>query len=314
MPLISVIMPVYNVEQYLRRSIESVLNQTFKDFELICINDGSTDNSLEILNEYATTDPRIQIINQENAGQSVARNTGISVSNGDFIMFLDADDFYHNQTLEIMLDTVQKSKSDVAGMLKILTSDKNCNTLYNKKYSSKTSAKTYSNPLDYILKNNFHSSVIWNKIYKSQIIKDKKFIEGMFFEDWPWITCLFSEINSYTVIEAPLYFYNNQNTSTMRSAFTTKKIEDYAKGIKSVAQYYKQENKKHLWQQVKKYRISNSVKMMINKTYKEKNKTKLLISLLLEKLNQLRTERIWQYKHLPIKVIFRLFKMYIKGC
>ena len=102
MPLISVIMPVYNVEQYLRRSIESVLNQTFKDFELICINDGSTDNSLEILNEYATKDPRIQIINQENAGLSCARNSGLEIVQGEYIAFIDSDDFYATNFLEVL--------------------------------------------------------------------------------------------------------------------------------------------------------------------------------------------------------------------
>ena len=310
MPLISVIMPVYNTSQYLRRSIESVLNQTFKDFELICINDGSTDNSLQILEEYAITDSRIKIINQENKGQSVARNKGIEKANGNYIMFLDSDDFYHNQALEIMVKAIQESNSDIVGMNKVVTSDKNCNTLYKKEYSSVIPIKTYKNPLNYVLKHNFHNSVIWNKIYKRQTIKDKKFIEGMFFEDWPWIICLFSEINSYTVVDIPLYFYNNQNVSTVRSAFTTKKIKDYAQGIRFVAQYYSQADKKHLWKQVKKYRISNSIKMMINKTYKEKNKTKGLCSTLVNEVKKLYKDNLFSFINLPLKTLIRLFKTY----
>ena len=104
MPQISVIMPVYNTSQYLRRSIESVLNQTYKDFELICINDGSTDNSLEILQEYATHDPRIKIINQENKGLSGARNSALEIAQGEWITFVDSDDFITNNFIGNLYD------------------------------------------------------------------------------------------------------------------------------------------------------------------------------------------------------------------
>ncbi|MBQ2886923.1 MAG: glycosyltransferase, partial [Alphaproteobacteria bacterium] len=90
--MISVIMPVYNTASFLRKSIESVLNQTFINFELICVNDGSTDNSLDILNEYASRDSRIIIINQENMGLSCARNSGLEVARGEYIAFIDSDD------------------------------------------------------------------------------------------------------------------------------------------------------------------------------------------------------------------------------
>ena len=113
MPLISVIMPVYNTSQYLRRSIESVLNQTFKDFELICINDGSTDNSLQILEEYATTDSRIKIINQENSGAGYSRNVGISRSTGKYLAFLDADDWYDENFLFDVYKAATENNADV---------------------------------------------------------------------------------------------------------------------------------------------------------------------------------------------------------
>ena len=96
MPKISVIIPVYNVEKYLRECLDSLLNQTFKDIEIICVNDGSTDGSLNILNEYASKDSRFIIINQNNQGLSAARNNGLNVAKGDYVAFLDSDDYILN--------------------------------------------------------------------------------------------------------------------------------------------------------------------------------------------------------------------------
>ena len=101
MPKISVVLPIYNVEKYLRRCLNSLLNQTFTDFEAICVNDGSLDKSLHILEEYASKDFRIKIVTQENQGLSMARNNGLKIAQGDYIYFLDSDDAIHPQLLEI---------------------------------------------------------------------------------------------------------------------------------------------------------------------------------------------------------------------
>lgn len=98
--LFSIIMPIYNMEKYLSKTIESVLNQTFKEFELILINDGSTDKSLEIANFYKEKDNRIQIVSQENKGVSVARNAGLNLAKGQYIFFIDSDDWILNNTLQ----------------------------------------------------------------------------------------------------------------------------------------------------------------------------------------------------------------------
>ena len=99
-PAISLIIPIYNVANYLTRTLESVKNQTFKDFEVICVNDGSSDNSAVIAKSFADTDERFRLINQENTGLSGARNTGLKNSRGEYIMFLDGDDYYHKQCIE----------------------------------------------------------------------------------------------------------------------------------------------------------------------------------------------------------------------
>nr|MCR4662874.1 glycosyltransferase [Endomicrobiaceae bacterium] len=106
MPKVSVIVPVYNVEQYLRQCLDSIINQTFKDFECICVNDGSTDNSLTILQEYSKKDNRIKIINQKNSGSSVSRNNGIKQALGQYVSFVDADDWITDNYLEILYNKI----------------------------------------------------------------------------------------------------------------------------------------------------------------------------------------------------------------
>ena len=113
MKKVSIILPVYNVEKYLRKCLDSIINQTFDDFEVICINDGSTDNSLEILNEYAQKDSRFIIISQENQGQGVARNKGIEISQGEYIQFVDPDDWIELNMLEKLYDFAKKHQSQV---------------------------------------------------------------------------------------------------------------------------------------------------------------------------------------------------------
>lgn len=113
-PLISVIIPVYNAEKYLRSCLDSVLAQTYKNWEAVCVNDGSTDNSQKILEEYAAKDNRFLIINQENGGGSSSRNRALKNINGQFVAFLDNDDLYHPQYLEILYTNLQNTHADIS--------------------------------------------------------------------------------------------------------------------------------------------------------------------------------------------------------
>ena len=103
MPAISIIIPVYNVERFLERCLDSVLAQTWRDWEVVCVNDGSPDSSQAILERYASGDSRIKIVNKPNGGLSDARNVGLKNAGGEFIVDLDSDDFIHPQTLEIAM-------------------------------------------------------------------------------------------------------------------------------------------------------------------------------------------------------------------
>lgn len=113
MPKVSVIVPVYNVENYLKECLDSVINQTLQDLEIICINDGSTDGSLKILEEYQKRDERIQVISQKNGGLSAARNTGMNAATGEYLYFFDSDDAIAPETLKELYELCQKNKLDI---------------------------------------------------------------------------------------------------------------------------------------------------------------------------------------------------------
>ena len=113
MPKVSIIMPIYNKEKYLKAALDSVLNQTWTDWELIAVNDGSTDESLSILKEYQSNNPKIRIINQRNRGVSAARNAGLTVANGKWIQFLDGDDRIDRDYLSIAVPIVEKEQAQI---------------------------------------------------------------------------------------------------------------------------------------------------------------------------------------------------------
>lgn len=121
MPKVSIIVPVYNVEKYLRKCIDSLVNQTLNDIEIICINDGSTDKSLKILKEYKNKDSRIILLNQENSGQSVARNRGIEIAKGEYLGFVDPDDWIDLDYYEKLYNAAIGTNADIAtaGIIRI---------------------------------------------------------------------------------------------------------------------------------------------------------------------------------------------------
>lgn len=113
MPKISVIIPVYNVENYITHCLDSILNQSFKDFEIICVNDGSSDNSLEILQNYSKKDQRIIVIDKDNEGSGIARNAGLAIAKGEYVFFVDGDDWIEDEALNKMFEQAEKTGVDI---------------------------------------------------------------------------------------------------------------------------------------------------------------------------------------------------------
>lgn len=170
---LSVIIPIYNAESYLDISLRSILKQSFSNFELICVNDGSKDKSLDILKKFAQQDSRLKIINQKNSGAAVARNKGLSVANGETIIILDADDIFKQNFFETMYSQLIKSKAEVViCQFDIFNQCKNIvfssRKLSNKNLINKTIfPQAIKNRLFQIT-----NAACWNKIFSTKFIKD----------------------------------------------------------------------------------------------------------------------------------------------
>ncbi len=221
MPKISVIVPVYNVEQYLPKCLDSIINQTFKDIEIICVDDCSTDDSLNILKKFQNKDNRINILRHKiNKGLSAARNTAIKTANGEFIYFIDSDDWIDLDYLETMFNTIRSVSSDVVVNAAILAEYPN------------SAEKYFKNRYDYLVKSSdFISTVdffnpeictiksVWCCLYKKEII-DKhnlKFLEGYIHEDVYFQHEYMNYASKIYIINKSNYHYRQRANSIMHN-------------------------------------------------------------------------------------------------
>ncbi len=265
MPAVSVIIPVYNVEKYLRRCLDSVLNQTFTDWEAICVNDGSPDNSLDILKEYAKKDSRFKIVDKKNGGLSDARNAGMKIATGDYILYLDSDDFIHPQTVEITHYLAKKDGADIVSftydriyrpqlMVRYklgLDTDNVIPTRIKKKYNlSKIKTLVTEDVFEYATEkthNMFNPKrkwlikhcQVWKNLYKKDLIKDIPFIKGILFEDFPWWSEVMLRNPKVTIAPLPLYFYIPNFKGIVLSAKQLKIMQSLVEGIKYSYNLYK---------------------------------------------------------------------------
>lgn len=221
-PLVSVIIPVYNVASYLREAIDSVVNQTYETLQVLVVDDGSTDRSGDICDEYRT-DPRITVFHQKNRGVSRARNMGLDHATGDFIAFLDSDDAYHPSFIQTMLDIILREKCDIvecAYMNYRLTLDSKGWTGSIAKEGSFDRVESLHGLID----GKFCLGV-WNKLYRKELWKEIRFPEGHFFEDDEVVYSVFNLIDRLYYLDQPLYFYRRRLGSTTYT-FTRKMVED----------------------------------------------------------------------------------------
>ena len=222
MCLLSVIIPVYNVEEYLEQCLDSVINQNLRDIEIICVNDGSTDNSLNILEKFASKDKRVRIISKKNGGQASARNLGIRVANGEYIAFVDSDDFIKEDMFSKLYDAAENNDLDLA-MCKVSLYDNISGKIDNNAWYYKLGVfenfnKKIFNHIDtYEFTCNI-SVTPYNKIYKSSLLKenDIQFPEGLIFEDEKFFYDVYLRAKKISVVDDFLYYYRvNRKGSTV---------------------------------------------------------------------------------------------------
>lgn len=221
--LISIIIPVYKVEQYLNECIESVLNQSYKNLEIILIDDGSPDNCGKICDEYAKIDKRIKVVHKENGGLSSARNTGLDIANGEYISFIDSDDYVSKKFIKVLYDLCERNNADIAMCDYIRFTDKVEDIKTNIEIKRFTSLEMQENIYS---REGVKNVVVWNKLYKKYIYDELRFPAGKINEDEFTTYKAFNIApNDIVVTNEPLYYYRYNENGIMGRTFNEKRLD-----------------------------------------------------------------------------------------
>lgn len=217
--LVSVIVPVYNAEKYLKKCVESIVNQTYKNIEIILINDGSMDGSLSLCTDFNKKDSRIRVIDKENSGVSAARNLGIARAEGKYLCFVDSDDFVESDYIEKLINNVNEKSMTFCGYY--IDAYKKCTAVSPIEIQQKKSTKVKDNLIDV-----FHYgflSAIWNKIYEVERLRENgiKFDENLSLgEDLLFnIEYLKTGIDDFSYANLPLYHYVKRKTESLDNKY-----------------------------------------------------------------------------------------------
>lgn len=217
---VSLIIPVYNVENYLEKCLNSVKAQSFSDFEVILVNDGSTDSSLSILERFAAENENFRLYTIENSGQGGARNFGLTKATGEYIAFLDSDDYIAKDCLERLVEAAEKENGDIV----VCTS-------YDVKEDGTILAKAENNLADqttsvfespWLL---FNRVAPWGKLFKKSLFGDLRFETRVWYEDMRLIPKLYLNAEKITFIQDPLFYYVQRAGSTMNNANAKRNLE-----------------------------------------------------------------------------------------
>lgn len=231
---VSIIIPVYNVEKYLEKCLDSVINQTYKQIEIIIINDGSNDATLDIIKKYSKENKKIKYISQKNSGQSIARNKGLSIATGDYIMFVDGDDYI--------------DESMVEELIKPCLEDKEIEISFCDYYLDNEGEKIF----DYVIK---EKNIILKKafvlsapspclkLFKREILENFKFPENIIYEDLASIPILLAKSNKIFYVRKHLYYYRQHSNSTTRNMKYNSKKMDIIKASQTLIDSFKADKK-----------------------------------------------------------------------
>lgn len=251
--LVSIIVPVYNVEKFLKDCIQSILNQTYQNIEIVLIDDGSTDSSRNICENFQKVDNRINLYCIENSGVSYARNVGIKKSSGKYIMFCDSDDIYHPDCVKNMVYGIKKYK----GELTICSYERFTNSPSMERLETIPVIKQTTKVDEYynlIILNTSYSGYLWNKIFLKEIIlKNDLFFDCKIseLEDLYFVIQYLNYVHLVTIIDKPLYYYRYNSESIMNQSFNIKKYSAIH-GLNNIYLEIKQkplntEIKKRIW-------------------------------------------------------------------
>lgn len=221
---ISVIVPVYNVEEYLDKCIESLIGQTYKNLEIILVDDGSEDKSGEICDSWKYKDSRIKVIHKKNGGLSDARNAGMDIATGDYIGFIDSDDYINKRMYEILLNNMNDYNSDIS----VCSIEKvyETNEIYNSVITNKNiSIFTAEEALRDLIEEGILKQTVWNKLYKKSVIENIRFEFGKIHEDEFWSYQVFGKSSKIVYTDEKMYYYLQRAGSIMDKPFSVKRLD-----------------------------------------------------------------------------------------
>ena len=220
---ISVVVPVFNVERYLDRCLQSIVNQSYPNLEIILVDDGSEDDSPAICEEWTKKDHRITAIHKENGGLSDARNTGMAAAAGEYIAFVDSDDWIAPEMLERLLDAIQRDKSDVAACAaEMVWEDGTPGRLLT---VSKNALLGREEAQEALLKESLLKQPVWYKLYKRALIRDLPFKTGKYHEDVFWSYQAIGRANAVSLIDYTGYYYVQRADSIMGQGYSLSRLD-----------------------------------------------------------------------------------------
>ena len=240
MPAISLIIPLYNAEKYLWPCLQSVAEQTFQDFEVLCVNDGSTDRTEEIVKSFAEKDKRFKLINQQNAGCSMARNRGLKEARAPYVALLDQDDMFHPQALDVLYYLIKKGNYDVAEFVNETVPDNFVMQNPPVYKLDEIKYQAYQNPFNFYFRNKRGGSVlVWNRLYKKDAIAGIEFPKDIQpAEDTIFSLKVMFHTMSIVHTDTKLLYYRDSSTSVMNRGINDKYIKSHADAGKVLSDYF----------------------------------------------------------------------------
>lgn len=259
LPLISVIVPVYNVREYVGKCLESICRQTYKNLEILIVDDGSTDGSGTICDEYAAKDPRIKVIHQANGGQSKARNTALDMAKGEYVGFVDSDDWIEPDMYECLFKTLVDNHADISA----------CSYFYVKDGKSEPHASggriyvyNAKDAVRELFEDKTYKNFPWNKLFKRSLFDKIRFPVGRLLEDIAVMYHLFAKAGCVSYIEKPLYYYYYRLGSSLNKKFYDARVElDYFLVRMDRSRFFFTYDRK-LWKDSLKYLVRNGVQLI----------------------------------------------------
>lgn len=240
MPQISVIVPVYNVGPYLRRCLDTIINQTYKNLEIIIVASTSTDESVEICEEYAKKDTRINLIHSEPKGLSDARNRGIEAAHGEYLSFIDSDDYIHPDFISTLYSICLENTCEMAQCMFTRVSIDENNIIHDKKKNVHTySGQEMCYNFYYGIPDHLADAVIWSKLYQRKLFSEIRFPVGKIHEDTATAHQLYYISNKIGITNQSLYFYRTVPTSITGVGFTLKSL-DNLEFLEERVEYFKE--------------------------------------------------------------------------